>query len=40
MKTIVTEAENKKAAQKRLLAYVKGMEKLKDNAGKKGEKGA
>lgn len=39
MQTIMTEAENKKAAQERLMAYVKGMEKLKDNAGKKGEKG-
>ena len=39
MKTIMTESENRKAAQERLMAYVKGMEKLKDNAGKKGEKG-
>ena len=40
MKTIVTEAENKKAAQERLMAYVKGKEKLKEKAGQKGAKGA
>ena len=42
MKTIVTETEekNRKNAQERLMAYEKGMEQLKDNAGGKGEKGA
>ena len=42
MKTIVTETEekNRKNAQERLMAYVKGMEKLKNNAGGKGEKSA
>ena len=42
MNTIVTEADEKndKIAQERLMAYVKGMEKLKESAGGKGEQGA
>ena len=42
MKTITTEteAENRKVAQERLTAYVKGLEKLKNNDGRKGEKDA
>ena len=42
MKMIVTETDerNDKTAQERLMAYVNGMEKLKNNAGGKGEKSA
>ena len=42
MKMIVTETDerNDKTAQERLMSYVKGMEKLKESAGGKGEKGA
>ena len=42
MKTIVTETEviNDRDVQERLMAYVKGREKLKESAGGKGEKDA